>query len=114
MFLPSDKVEDIKRFVLSNGKEEKSYDTLPEILDGIKDLGKNGAGMEIQRSKGLGEMDPDQLWETTMDPEKRLMMKVTVEDAVKADQLFTLLMGEVVEPRRKFIEKYALDAQLDV
>lgn len=114
LFLPSDKVEDIKRFVLSNGKEEKSYDTLPEILDGIKDLGKNGAGMEIQRYKGLGEMDPDQLWETTMDPEKRLMMKVTVEDAVKADQLFTLLMGEVVEPRRKFIEKYALDAQLDV
>lgn len=109
--IPDDPLE-AGRFILRNNGKEQRYMTLHDILEGVKTIGEGG--LEIQRYKGLGEMDPQQLWETTMDPEKRTLKRVTINDAVKADQLFTLLMGEVVEPRRKFIEKYALDAQLDV
>lgn len=91
-------------------KEQKSFLSLTEILRFVKDVGKEG--MNIQRYKGLGEMNPVQLWETTMDPEKRTLLKVMLEDAVEADAMFTVLMGEAVEPRREFIEKHAHEVKV--
>jgi DNA gyrase subunit B len=87
--------------------------SLKELISAIKDRAKHG--MVMQRYKGLGEMNPGQLWETTMDPAKRTLLSVTLEDAVKADEMFTILMGDAVEPRRDFIEKHAREGtNLDI
>lgn len=100
-------------FKILDGDEEIEFYCLREILEYVRNLGKKG--MSIQRYKGLGEMNPPQLWETTMNPEKRTILKVTMEDAVEAEEIFTILMGDAVEPRREFIEQHAPEVRfLDI
>ncbi len=92
-------------FTIIDGEEESTANSLQELFEKIKKLGRKG--LYIQRYKGLGEMNAEQLWETTMEPSKRKMIKVAMEDAVEAERMFSLLMGDVVEPRREYIEKHA-------
>ena len=80
------------------------------LLQYLLEDGKKG--VNIQRYKGLGEMNPEQLWQTTMHPDKRNLLKVTVEDAVESDEIFTILMGDEVEPRRDFIQNNALEVSM--
>lgn len=102
----------ILNVVEEDGKVQ-TFHTLKETIDFIRTNGKKG--VEIQRYKGLGEMNADQLWETTMDPEKRTLIRITLNDAVAADHMFNMLMGEDVPPRRRFIEQHALSVvNLDI
>jgi DNA gyrase/topoisomerase IV subunit B len=93
------------QYVIAHGAHEYFLESMYEVVEKVKDFGKEG--MYIQRYKGLGEMNPEQLWETTMDPEKRTLLQVKLEDMVEADKTFDILMGDQVEPRRNFIQTYA-------
>ena len=99
--------------VVAKNNSEAELASRDDLLDTVIALGKKG--FQIQRYKGLGEMNPNQLWETTMNAETRSLLQVRIEDAVETDEVFTILMGDAVEPRRRFIEDNALDVQnLDV
>ena len=98
---------------VKKGKKEEYVYSEHEKDELLKEIGRDG--ISLQRYKGLGEMNPTQLWETTMNPETRIMVKVTLEDAAYADELFRILMGDQVEPRREFIQAHALEVvNLDV
>lgn len=92
-------------YKVKKGKSEKYAYSEKEMTELLNEVGRNG--VTIQRYKGLGEMNPEQLWETTMNPENRTLLQVTIEDAIAADEIFTTLMGTKVEPRREFIEQNA-------
>ncbi|MGI9534262.1 MAG: DNA gyrase subunit B, partial [Thermodesulfobacteriota bacterium] len=103
----------VKPYKVDDKDETHEFQSLGELCEFILDRGKKG--LNIQRYKGLGEMNPDQLWETTMNPETRVLKQVRVEDAVETDEIFTILMGDQVEPRKAFIENNALNvSNLDV
>jgi len=100
-------------FTVNYNEEQLTYNTLSEVLEFVLQTGEKG--QEVQRYKGLGEMNPEQLWETTMNPEQRTLLQVQIEDAIEADEIFTILMGDQVEPRKAFIYKNAINVtNLDV
>ena len=100
-------------FVVGENGTKEEIATREELLERVLAAAKKD--LTIQRYKGLGEMNPEQLWETTMNPERRTLLQVRIDDAVETDEIFTVLMGDAVEPRRKFIEDNALDVRnLDV
>lgn len=101
--------EPVPRLVLMNGDNSKNLDHLRDLIQEIRRIGEKG--MTITRFKGLGEMDPEELWETTLDPAVRTLMQIKLDDAFKADEMFRTLMGDKVEPRRDFIHKYALQVK---
>ena len=102
-----------KTFIIRGDNQEEKIDDLQQLLEAL--MGRAKRGLAIQRYKGLGEMNPSQLWTTTMDPEKRTLLKVRIEDVLEADDIFTILMGDKVEPRREFIQSNALEVtELDI
>jgi len=105
--------EPVYPFVLNSGETEWRMASLRDLLPSLRSLGEKG--LRLTRFKGLGEMDSEELWDTSMDPEKRRLLQVTLHDAAAADEMFRVLMGDHVEPRREFIEKHALEVKdLDV
>ncbi|MGH7128035.1 MAG: DNA gyrase subunit B, partial [Planctomycetaceae bacterium] len=100
-------------FTIETGDAPVPISSLRELLPALRKLGEKG--LKLTRFKGLGEMDSDELWSTSMDPDSRTLLQVTMEDAAAADEIFRVLMGDHVEPRREFIEKHALEVKdLDV
>jgi DNA gyrase subunit B len=103
----------VSPYQIQRGSERRDVKLLGALAREVEEMGRKG--LAIQRYKGLGEMNAEQLWETTMDPAKRSLLQVKVQDSVEADQIFTVLMGDLVEPRRDFIEKNALNVRnLDI
>ncbi|MDD2196368.1 MAG: DNA topoisomerase (ATP-hydrolyzing) subunit B [Bacteroidales bacterium] len=102
-------------YLIKKGKEERYCWNEEQRIQAVEELGKGREGsVHIQRYKGLGEMDAEQLWDTTMNPETRLLRQVTISSAVEADRIFSMLMGDEVPPRREFIEKHARYANIDI
>ena len=113
-FTLDDYLEENKdRFVLIIGDTKKVFKSIQNLVENIDQMGRKD--VDIQRYKGLGEMNPEQLWESTMNPQTRILYKVKIEDGIEADKIFTILMGTEVEARRDFIEKNSLEVKnLDI